>query len=324
MAIVDFEGTLAKLPIDWDKLKKEIGYKDGSCVLDLSKREQYPTVEKYELEAIDKAEEIKESKILLSKLIEHGYFILVLSNSGEKVVNFLINKFGMLNLIDKIITREEAKHHKPDSRSFTDFYGGSETPGEDSIVIGDTWRDEDLAINLKLPYYKSVSEAMIKLGFRKSLHNDQVYANELWYLLKYCDGFTLDVGCGSRPAGDINIDLMPMNDAIFQMDIRNLNFRDEIFDSVIAIHSIEHVEMVFTALSEFNRVLKKDGMLGVVVPVKDMSYFDETHITHYSPNQWITIIETWGFEWKVAKNFYTIFDGKRKLFSTALIFQKVK
>ncbi len=50
------------------------------------------------------------------------------------------------------------------------------------------------------------------------------------------------------------------------MDISRLPFADESFDTVICSEVLEHVSQPSNALTELNRVLKKDGELAVSVP----------------------------------------------------------
>ncbi len=59
-------------------------------------------------------------------------------------------------------------------------------------------------------------------------------------------------------------------------------FRDSSFDSVRAIHVIEHVSDVIRAMEEFHRVLRPDGRLILATPhYTDFSSFcDPTHRWH--------------------------------------------
>ncbi|MFQ6074305.1 MAG: class I SAM-dependent methyltransferase [Candidatus Bathyarchaeia archaeon] len=79
----------------------------------------------------------------------------------------------------------------------------------------------------------------------------------------------LDVGCGSRPKGDVNVDLRSPKyvdpKKHFYLDpkrMRNfvrasaeyLPFRDSVFSSVVSFHVIEHVENPIGMLNETIRV----------------------------------------------------------------------
>lgn len=80
----------------------------------------------------------------------------------------------------------------------------------------------------------------------------------------------LDVGCGSRPRGDVNVDLRspkyaaPRHFTLHPKKIRNfvladvqhLPFQDETFHLVFSSHVIEHVENPVLMLKEIIRVAK--------------------------------------------------------------------
>jgi len=92
----------------------------------------------------------------------------------------------------------------------------------------------------------------------------------------------LDVGCGSRPEGDINIDLLlkgsnelPGTDRIFnpknipnliKADAKHLPIRDKAFKTTICSHLLEHIDDEVYVLKELERVTA--GMLIVRVPYK--------------------------------------------------------
>lgn len=92
----------------------------------------------------------------------------------------------------------------------------------------------------------------------------------------------LDVGCGFRPRGNINIDIarkwIPLmyeydKDKSFAIQkipnfilasACNLPFKDKIFDKVISFSVLEHIPKPFQALSEIVRVCKAEA--NVYVP----------------------------------------------------------
>jgi SAM-dependent methyltransferase len=95
----------------------------------------------------------------------------------------------------------------------------------------------------------------------------------------------LDVGCGvNKFAGSIGIDRNPRTkaDVLCELDHFPYPFRDNSFDSVRAIHVIEHVSDVIRAMEEFHRVLRPGGRLILATPhYTDFSSFcDPTHRWH--------------------------------------------
>ncbi len=78
----------------------------------------------------------------------------------------------------------------------------------------------------------------------------------------------LDVGCGDKPKGDVNIDLFPHVKALGRegvpttadifCDGKHLPFRDGTFDKVLCHHVIEHTNDPFGLLMELVRVSSQD------------------------------------------------------------------
>jgi ubiquinone/menaquinone biosynthesis C-methylase UbiE len=71
----------------------------------------------------------------------------------------------------------------------------------------------------------------------------------------------LDVGCGGRPTGNVNVDLFPKPRAkhienFVKADACHLPFRDKCFCKVQTFHVIEHVKEPFCFLKEIKRVCK--------------------------------------------------------------------
>lgn len=92
----------------------------------------------------------------------------------------------------------------------------------------------------------------------------------------------LDVGCGMRPIGDVNCDIVKQTHVqnFVVCDAHFLPFRDNSFDVVHASHVLEHVLEPLTVLREFRRVSKN----AVVIKVPDAGFHkfgvgeDERHL----------------------------------------------
>jgi len=94
----------------------------------------------------------------------------------------------------------------------------------------------------------------------------------------------LDVGCGSSPCGNVNVDLMVQDsDLKWDLnpgDIKNfviaaahcLPFQDNSFDVVFSSHLLEHLEDPEIALKEFMRV--SSCQVKIVLPFGLFSIFD--------------------------------------------------
>jgi SAM-dependent methyltransferase len=96
---------------------------------------------------------------------------------------------------------------------------------------------------------------------------------------------TLDVGCGIRKyRGSIGIDVNPASaaDVICDLDRFPYPFADRTFDSLRAIHVIEHLTDVIRSMEEFHRLVKPGGRVRIETPhYTDYSSFcDPTHKHH--------------------------------------------
>lgn len=144
----------------------------------------------------------------------------------------------------------------------------------------------------------------------------------------YLKGKTCDVGCGegyvtaeinkivpttgldiSNDALRIARNLFPNIDFI-QGDILNLPFKDNSFDTIVAVEFIEHVIDTKKMFSEFKRVLKPGGNLIMLVPefnflknlLITLFYWEETfdpngeHIRFYSFKSLKNVLEENSFE----------------------------
>lgn len=82
------------------------------------------------------------------------------------------------------------------------------------------------------------------------------------------------------------------------MDQSFLNFIDGAFSLIWCRHCLEHSPFPLFTLSEFNRVLKADGLLYVEVPAPDTDCQHQTNVNHYSVlglSLWIELFKKAGF-----------------------------
>ncbi len=126
---------------------------------------------------------------------------------------------------------------------------------------------------------------------------------------------SLDIGAGSHPRGDVNVDLHPfkykdtrhldqyLNIRIprvqdyVQADAHVLPFRSERFDIVYCIHTLEHCLQPYVVLCEVMRVLRRGGRALIVVPNayrNPADMYDQEHIYSWSPFSLPRLVEMAG------------------------------
>lgn len=103
---------------------------------------------------------------------------------------------------------------------------------------------------------------------------------------------TLDVGCGDRPQGDVNVDcsigetgelffegrsINPKKIKNFVLaDAHHLPFIDNSFQKIVSYHTLEHLSNPEQALREFRRV--SNGVVELAIPVTQHERFQELFV----------------------------------------------
>ena len=79
---------------------------------------------------------------------------------------------------------------------------------------------------------------------------------------------TLDVGCGDRPIGDVNLDRFFYGkcENFVIAEAHYLPFKNNTFDRVYCKHCLEHFENPHKFFQEAKRVLKNSGLLECIYP----------------------------------------------------------
>lgn len=87
------------------------------------------------------------------------------------------------------------------------------------------------------------------------------------------------------------------NITFIKSDAHDLKFDSEQFDCVYVSHCFEHLIAPYLALCEFNRVLKENGQLILIVPHATSSWInDGNHLSVFNPEQQNALCEKAGFQ----------------------------
>ena len=122
-------------------------------------------------------------------------------------------------------------------------------------------------------------------------------------LNKYIVEFNmLDVGCGNKPKGDVNIDVSrsllsakKRANNFVVADAAFLPFKNEAFDVAFSAFTIEHVKDPFLALKEMCRVAKRKAIVRYFC--KWGNGTSATNYTHFFDEKWLqNAASTLGFE----------------------------
>jgi ubiquinone/menaquinone biosynthesis C-methylase UbiE len=137
-------------------------------------------------------------------------------------------------------------------------------------------------------------------------------------------GFLLDrlsSRCGSVFAVDVNSTFLREigrritedNVVLLQADVRKLPFRSSCFDKIICTEVLEHLRDPVSAIEEFYRALKSNGIGVIAVPTRlsgevysrlnrDYHRNEMEHVTILEKEQWISLFRKAGFEVLATKN----------------------
>ncbi len=129
----------------------------------------------------------------------------------------------------------------------------------------------------------------------------------------------MDPNCGASYVMDVGFELSKASDC--GLSIRLLPFDDEQFDEIGAYDSMEHWGRQgdwrgwFAEMSEYHRILKPGGTMGVLVPIGPDAFADPGHTRFFQANHFHMLRQSWyeeqlaagrpvtDYRWTWKKNF---------------------
>lgn len=177
--VIDFDGTLVDLKVDWDSLRKNIAnyFLNRGIVtnlfpltlgieLALAQSKNYAKdllavqnmITKAEELGSERSEVINGSVELLAGLKKMDYKVGIYSSNDEDIVARTLSKHGLVS--DLVVGRKNGHKAKPDN-SATDVLLKKLGKGKVLMVIGDSDSDEQVAKYLKVEFV-SVSKTSLQ------------------------------------------------------------------------------------------------------------------------------------------------------------------
>jgi ubiquinone/menaquinone biosynthesis C-methylase UbiE len=145
---------------------------------------------------------------------------------------------------------------------------------------------------------------------------------------------TLDVGCGDRPAGNVNLDRFyyGKGENFVIAEAHYLPFKNGSFDKIYAKHCLEHFDNPFKFFKEAKRLLRRGGVLECVYPTDVMLTKKTIHnllnLRWSSAFKWKSKITgdekiTYGgHKWQLHAD--TVYKLLRKAGFTEIVFHKIR
>ncbi|MFX1575759.1 MAG: HAD family hydrolase [Promethearchaeota archaeon] len=145
--LIEHEFPTHVLPMNstQDLLRSAFAYagEKGFTPIEISKLrdEVYLEAVKFEWEGAKKAQLVSGAKEILKALQQYQVNIAILTNDNKAVAKYLLEKFGLMEYVDLLITREEAPHMKPATAGLELILNHFDIPAEQTIFIGDSTID---------------------------------------------------------------------------------------------------------------------------------------------------------------------------------------
>ena len=169
--LFDLDGTLAKFPIDYVAMRKELSeyfsiHKKSSGfkplvqdIKDLAKevsinddvlegriiKHSFDIIDRHEIASLDNCiliEQVVESYIQCSASPE--FKVAIITRNGRLLVDKFLEKYS-LPVPDLISSRDDVINMKPDIEQFDFIYKVFQGSRKDYVLIGDSWHDKQLS-----------------------------------------------------------------------------------------------------------------------------------------------------------------------------------
>lgn len=161
LVVFDFDGTIVKLDVDWEQLKKGLHehfkcyYDFESDFMSLDKglervgeelggdalRGGYKIVENYELEKIENFVPIKVSLDFIKELKNEGKILGIFSTNTRKVIEQVLVRKEIREYFDIVVGKEDVRRHKPDPEGLILIKNKANVKTDEMCFIGNKKTD---------------------------------------------------------------------------------------------------------------------------------------------------------------------------------------
>ena len=165
LAIFDFDGTLAELPVDWQGLKRTLArrFRDlHDCDVEfeglneglrhVEKRlgkpgllEAYLIIEQFEGRAIKLVRPLESSLDTLSRMHQWGATIAICSNNMSATVRSSLDRLGVSDIVTMVVGRDSVCRSKPDPEGLRQILNHLRVDGRHAVFVGDSTDDAEAA-----------------------------------------------------------------------------------------------------------------------------------------------------------------------------------
>ncbi len=198
--VFDLDGTLVKLPVDWNSVVQQLSEVVGKKVNSvLGVLNQYfntslysrinKVLEVHELKSINELEILDNSVSLLRKL-SNRYRVSIVTMQSRRVAREVVHRMGISDIIDTILAREDARNRIEQLSYLLKIL---DVPSQNVLFIGDKVLDVIAA------YVNNVRSVIVLRGRVNRLFTetddvledlevlDAIILNNLWGLLEYIE-----------------------------------------------------------------------------------------------------------------------------------------
>src|SRR4030042_549318 len=170
--IWDFDGTIVKLNLDWVKLKQELLEKLEKSE-EFKKKQTSPSSLSDILYELIRSGKKKEAFTIMNKheknsnySVNHTitgcikqnakkYGMVIFSDNMKDTLIKILKDLDMLHLFEIIVSKEDVERLKPDTDGIKLICRRLKGKDKNKILlIGDSWKDEKVANNFKIDFFK--------------------------------------------------------------------------------------------------------------------------------------------------------------------------